>query len=265
LGENLNCDWAEYMLGRAELNLRATKNFSDIAAKFLQSDGTPYDTSSLPPYLATKDRRTHEVKNLIIGEGQKRMTWTMAATPFTGGDGSITDILVAIDDVSRNQTFEHSMTDFVSVASHQLRTPLTGIKWSLDALRKADVKMSDEDKRLLFETCYEASDRMMITIQQLLQVAEFERGGKALKPDEKLSAPNAPPSDAPVRCKMTATMMSADNAICTYGSPCWRRSMWRNPSKGGASGQFLAQRKCRKSKQISHFCKNEQSHVLCTH
>jgi signal transduction histidine kinase len=174
---------AEYMLGRAELNLRATKNFSDIAAKFLQSDGTPYDTSSLPPYLATKDRRTHEVKNLIIGEGQKRMTWTMAATPFTGGDGSITDILVAIDDVSRNQTFEHSMTDFVSVASHQLRTPLTGIKWSLDALRKADVKMSDEDKRLLFETCYEASDRMMITIQQLLQVAEFERGGKALKPE----------------------------------------------------------------------------------
>jgi len=45
------------------------------------------------------------------------------------------------------------------------------------------------------------------------------------KPDEKLSAPKAPPKLEPVRCKSTAMMSRAESAICTYGSIPWRKTI----------------------------------------
>src|SRR3989338_1497932 len=36
--------------------------------------------------------------------------------------------------------------------------------------------MPEKDKMELFETCYQAAERMMETIKQLLEVAELERG-----------------------------------------------------------------------------------------
>src|SRR3989344_44179 len=45
------------------------------------------------------------------------------------------------------------------------------------------------------------------------------------KPDEKLPAPNAPPIDAPVRCKRIAAMRRSERTIWIYGSICWSKTI----------------------------------------
>ena len=50
----------------------------------------------------------------------------------------------------------------------------------------------------------------------------FSNPRRVWKPELKLSAPNAPPKDAPVLCIKIVTIRSAESAICTYGSTPWR-------------------------------------------
>ena len=45
------------------------------------------------------------------------------------------------------------------------------------------------------------------------------------KPELKLSAPKAPPSDAPVRCKRMAIISSTESTICTNGREYWRKAI----------------------------------------
>ena len=59
----------------------------------------------------------------------------------------------------------------------------------------------------------------------------FSRPRRVWKPDEKLSAPKAPPSEAPVRCRITAIIMSTDSAICTYGRIPWRKTIAKSLSQ----------------------------------
>jgi two-component system phosphate regulon sensor histidine kinase PhoR len=93
-------------------------------------------------------------------------------------------ILLAVDDVTQTKELEHKMTDAVSVAAHQLRTPLTGIKWAIDEYRKSEEGgVSKEDRKALFDTLYEATVRMFNVIQGLLDVSKLEQGKVEVKPE----------------------------------------------------------------------------------
>lgn len=45
----------------------------------------------------------------------------------------------------------------------------------------------------------------------------FSSPRRVWNPVEKLSAPNAPPKLAPVRCNKTAIISNAESTICAYG------------------------------------------------
>jgi signal transduction histidine kinase len=64
--------------------------------------------------------------------------------------------------------------DFVNFASHQLRTPLTGIKWMLElALGEAD---GSPDMRDFVADSRDASERLIALVNDLLSVSRLEGG-----------------------------------------------------------------------------------------
>ncbi|MEK7561147.1 MAG: sensor histidine kinase [Patescibacteria group bacterium] len=65
-------------------------------------------------------------------------------------------------------------SEFVSIAAHQLRTPLTGIKWSLNALRTNEVEPLAPGQAQIVEGAYEGTNRMVGLIGDLLNVARME-------------------------------------------------------------------------------------------
>jgi PAS domain S-box-containing protein len=64
-------------------------------------------------------------------------------------------------------------TDFVSFVSHQLRTPLAGIKWMLELARDADI--SDEAASYL-EDAHASADRLVLLVHDLLNISRLESG-----------------------------------------------------------------------------------------
>jgi PAS domain S-box-containing protein len=185
---------AEYLLGRAGIDLSSIDTFKTLSSHIQKQDRKPYEEDLLPPLVTQQTSKSAEAKDLALftaNDPKPAMVWSMHAVPFLNTEGFLQTILVSFEDIREHQEFDHKMTDFISVASHQLRTPLTGIKWSLDELRKKNETMNAEDRRIIFETCFEASDRMMVTLQQLLQVAELERGGAEKKAMEAVDLKQA--------------------------------------------------------------------------
>ncbi len=88
--------------------------------------------------------------------------------------------LVVLHDVSREKMVERLKTEFVSLAAHQLRTPLSAIKWSVKMFLDGDLgKVGRKQKEILTKT-YQSNERMIILVNDLLSVARIEEGKYAL-------------------------------------------------------------------------------------
>ncbi len=87
-------------------------------------------------------------------------------------------IMAIIRDVSKAKEIEKMKSDFVSVASHQLRTPLTGIKWFTELLLKGHTGELTEKQRDFIRQIEISNSRMLSLVDDLLDVSHIESGEK---------------------------------------------------------------------------------------
>ena len=90
--------------------------------------------------------------------------------------------LMILHDVSREKLVEAMKTEFVSLAAHQLRTPLSAIKWTLRIILDGDLGKINKEQRNFLEKTYKSNERMISLINDLLNVARIEEGRFLYKP-----------------------------------------------------------------------------------
>lgn len=84
--------------------------------------------------------------------------------------------LIVLHDISREKAVEKLKTEFVSLAAHQLRTPLSIIKWYLSMLKKGDFgKLTKKQVDAVGKT-FINNERMVSLVNDLLDVARIEEG-----------------------------------------------------------------------------------------
>ncbi|HBH71804.1 MAG: Multi-sensor signal transduction histidine kinase [Parcubacteria group bacterium GW2011_GWC1_42_11] len=67
-------------------------------------------------------------------------------------------------------------SDFISVAAHQLRTPLSGVKWVLKLLLDGDLGAVTEDQKGMLKRGFETNEKMIQLVNDLLNVSRIENG-----------------------------------------------------------------------------------------
>jgi len=87
--------------------------------------------------------------------------------------------LVVLHNVTREKMLEKLKTDFVSISAHQLRTPLTSLKWSLESLRFSG-KLTQEQQKIL-EKANESLTRILSLVNELLEITRIEEGRQLYK------------------------------------------------------------------------------------
>lgn len=85
-------------------------------------------------------------------------------------------VLMIIHDITREKLIERTKTEFVSLAAHQLRTPLSAIKWSLRMILDGDVGKVNREQKEFLEKSYQSNERMISLINDLLNLARIEEG-----------------------------------------------------------------------------------------
>ncbi|OIP78221.1 MAG: hypothetical protein AUK16_00645 [Parcubacteria group bacterium CG2_30_44_11] len=67
-------------------------------------------------------------------------------------------------------------SDFVSLVTHQLRTPLSGIRWSLSMLINNEMGELNPDQKLYLMKTYESNNRMISLINDMLNADRVDSG-----------------------------------------------------------------------------------------
>ncbi|OGY96549.1 MAG: hypothetical protein A2122_02465 [Candidatus Liptonbacteria bacterium GWB1_49_6] len=88
--------------------------------------------------------------------------------------GKVLGFVKTIRDRTRDVAAIRSKNEFITVASHQLRTPITGIAWALETLEK-DASIGEAD-RAIVGNALEASHQLANIVEDLLMASKIEDG-----------------------------------------------------------------------------------------
>jgi PAS domain S-box-containing protein len=85
-------------------------------------------------------------------------------------------------DITHEKQVDRAKTEFVSLASHQLRTPLTAINWYAEMLLDESGEHCSPEQREQMETILKSSQRMAELVDTLLNVSRLELGTFIIEP-----------------------------------------------------------------------------------
>jgi len=122
-------------------------------------------------------------KELVLTDG-KEFVLELTTAVVVDTTGREMGKLIILRDITREKTIDRLKSDFVTIAAHQLRTPLSAIKWALNLVLDGDLGKVDEKQAEVLRRGNQSNERMIVLINDLLNVARIEEGRFIYKPRE---------------------------------------------------------------------------------
>jgi len=143
-----------------------------------------WDTNAIKKLLnGLKNRKNvsedHEVELLIPGLGQRQLLFNARKLYLQSADFNEM-ILVSIEDITEKKLLDQQKDDFITTASHELKTPVTTIKANAQlALRKA-MEQPDSFFLMPLDAINKQIDKLGNLINQLLDMSKIQTDRIAL-------------------------------------------------------------------------------------
>jgi PAS domain S-box-containing protein len=153
----------------------------DEVLKFeFEKDGKVNDSfikKALKGHLASMTKQT-----VMVRSDGKRIPVADSAAPIRDAQNEIIGAIVVFRDASKEYELDKAKTEFVSLASHQLRTPLSAINWYGEMLLDGDAGKLTKNQHEYIKEIFEGSQRMSELVNSLLDVSRLEVGRLANQP-----------------------------------------------------------------------------------
>ncbi|MEY4723521.1 MAG: hypothetical protein RLZZ324_1034 [Candidatus Parcubacteria bacterium] len=140
-------------------------------------NGAPYPVSEMPTVVAIEKNLGSMKSDIFLHdkEGGERVL-RVAGAPVHSQDGKVTGAVSVMTDITKEHEIDKMKSEFVSFASHQLKTPLTAIKWSLESLVGGDsgkLNATQEENAKEIDSEVQGLQRL---VSDLLNVSRIETG-----------------------------------------------------------------------------------------
>lgn len=109
-------------------------------------------------------------------EGPQKLVLEITYVPVRDQHYRKVGAMQILHNITKEKEVELLKSSFVSTASHQLRTPLSAIKWSLDILAKEDLGDLNPKQRELVKKTFTANQHLINLVNDLLDVSRIEEG-----------------------------------------------------------------------------------------
>ncbi|MBI3889345.1 PAS domain-containing protein, partial [Candidatus Saccharibacteria bacterium] len=142
--------------------------------QLLKKDGHELDKTTDPVFEVLTTNQQKRVKDLFLQTNSgKRISVAVVASP-TGHMGS--GAIVVFRDITKEAAEEHEQTEFISTASHEMRTPVAAIEGYLGLALNPQTATIDEKAHDFITKAHEAAQHLGRLFQDLLDVSKADDG-----------------------------------------------------------------------------------------
>lgn len=150
------------------------KNISDVVLLYNET-GEIISKNNRPFSIKPSDKKIINEIYYCLRKDKTRFIVAINSAPVIL-NGEIVGAVDVFRDVTKEREVDRAKTEFVSLASHQLRTPATAVKWYSEMLLdKKSGKLDEKQERYLNEI-YHGNERMIKLIDNLLNISRIELG-----------------------------------------------------------------------------------------
>jgi two-component system, NtrC family, sensor histidine kinase KinB len=111
-----------------------------------------------------------------IHVGDSERTYRLRATPMIDEAGSMLGSVTVLEDITHLKVLDRLKTEFIGVASHELRTPVTSLMLSTDLLLEGAVGPLTDDQSEIIRAQQQDLNRLEKLMRDLLDVTRLEAG-----------------------------------------------------------------------------------------
>lgn len=149
----------------------------------LTQEGQKVPKSKMPLFRALKQKKSvFESQFYYCVKENSPLPVAITASPIIL-DEKVIGIILIFRDITHEKQVDQAKTEFVSFASHQLKTPLSTINWYTEMLLDGDAgKVNKEQKEYLNEV-YASCQRMVKLVNDILNVSRLELGTFTIQPE----------------------------------------------------------------------------------
>jgi len=149
--------------------------------KFVFEGGLKENIKFIEDAMLYGEIHTMEDKTVLIRKDGREIPVADSASPIFDQSGIVSGAIIIFRDISKERELERAREEFSSLATHQLRAPVTVIKGYTEMLLEK-TKIIKEDKAML-EKIYQAAQNMNDLANALLNVSRIELGTLAVNPE----------------------------------------------------------------------------------
>lgn len=159
---------------------RNAEEFLRVPAMFTAT-GLPIPMEERPLMKALHLGEAVEAELQVIQPDGQLLFLLASAAPLRTREGTITNAVVVLHDITTLKTLERAREDFFTTMAHELKTPLANIRAHVSALQADDFQWSPEAQRDFLETADEQVDRLVRMINHFLDASRVEAGALRLE------------------------------------------------------------------------------------
>ena len=157
------------------------KRYDDVL-KFIYEENGKINDGFIKKAFKTGEIQQMKNHTLLVTKTGKRVPVSDSAAPLKDEQGKVIGCVIIFVDISQEREVDRMKTEFVSLASHQLRTPLTAIRLFIEMLSNEKAGKLNKKQKEYVVDIEESTKRMIKLINSLLNVSRLETGRLKINP-----------------------------------------------------------------------------------
>jgi len=145
--------------------------------KLTDEKSKPLPDMQHPFYAVFQEKKTiHDNISTLVKKDNQPVSVDISVSPLIGTEGFVSGAVGVIRNVDEQRKQEKQRADFISTASHEMRTPVAAIEGYLALALNEKVSKIDEKARSYLEKAHSSTEHLGKLFQDLLTSAKAEDG-----------------------------------------------------------------------------------------
>lgn len=122
------------------------------------------------------ESKEEDCEELTVDHGGVKQTYKVITAKVIDYKEEYLGVMKIFYNITREKMLDQMKSDFISIAAHQLRTPLSAIKWCIKLILDGDEGKINEGQKALLTKGYISNERVINLVNDMLNVSRIEEG-----------------------------------------------------------------------------------------